>query len=367
MKKLVEMNNLNFFSKINKSDFVKIFIKVVKSGKYILSNEVLNFEKKFSKFINVKHCISVANGTDALEIALKSSGIGENDLVATSANAGMYSTTAILSVGAKPLYLDVDLKNKSVIYSDVSKAIKMKVKAIIVTHLYGLANPVIKKIASECKKKKIILIEDCAQAHGARLNNKLVGSFGDIGCFSFYPTKNLGGLGDAGAIVTNKNSIANKAFKLRQYGWSKKYIVGVCGGRNSRMDEIQASILSKLLLGLNKLNTKRRKIANFYSKMIVNKNIIVPEPQGNNFVAHLYVVRTKKRESLIRWLKKYKIDTDIHYPKPDYKQKNVKNYIKLNLANTEILTKEILSIPCNPYLKDSELKRIVKVINLWKK
>ena len=154
MQNLIPINNLKIFSKVNKYTFINILLKVIRSGKYILSNEVLNFEKKFSKFINLKYCISVANGTDALEIALKAAGIKKNDLVATSANAGMYSTTAILSSGAKPLYLDVDIKSKSVSHSDVCKAIKMNVKAIIVTHLYGLVNPDIKKIAHECKKKK---------------------------------------------------------------------------------------------------------------------------------------------------------------------------------------------------------------------
>ena len=180
--------------------------------------------------------------------------------------------------------------------------------------------------------------------------------------------QNLGALGDGGAIVSNRKSIAKKALKLRQYGWSKKYMISIPGGRNSRLDEIQASFLSNLLLNLDKLNKKRRVIANFYSRMIKNKNIIAPKQQTTNFVAHQYVIRTSKRNSLIKWLNKSNIDSVIHYPIPDHKQNILqKNYSKIVLANTEKLSRQVLSIPCHPYLKSEEVNKILKVLNSWRK
>ena len=367
MKHHIKINDFKIFLKLNKRSFVKSFSKVLQSGNYILSKEVKKFEIKFSNYLKVNYCVSLANGKDALEIALRSCGIKKNHLVITAANAGMYTTTALLSIGAKPFFVDVDLNTNSITYKEVCNAISKGAKAIVVTHLYGLANPDIEKIAQVCKKNKIFLIEDCAQAHGAKIEKNFVGSFGDVATFSFYPTKNLGALGDGGAIVTNKNSIAKTAFKLRQYGWSEKYKVSIHGGRNSRLDEIQASFLCNLLLNLDKLNEKRRKIANLYSRMIKNKNIITPNQQGNNYVAHLYAIRTKKRNSLIKWLCKSGIESAIHYPIPDHKQPILKKkYSKINLVNTTNLSREVLSIPCNPYLKDKEINKIVKALNTWK-
>ena len=367
MKYHIKNNNFTTFCRLNKKNLIKSFLKVLGSGNYILSNEVRNFEKRFSRYFNMKFCISLANGTDAIEIALRACGIKKNNLVATAANAGMYTTTAALLIGAKPIFVDVDYNTNSINFKEACKAISKGAKAIIVTHLYGLANPDIEKIAQICRKKKVFLIEDCAQAHGAKIGKNFVGSFGDAGTFSFYPTKNLGALGDGGAMITNKNSVAKMALKLRQYGWSKKYEVSIPGGRNSRLDEIQASFLSKLLLNLNKLNEKRRSIANFYSKMIQNKDIITPNQQGSNFVAHQYVIKTNRRNSLIKYLNKFNIDSAILYPIPDYKQATLKkNYSEIILNNTEKLSKEVLSIPCNPYLKSKEINKIVKVLNSWR-
>jgi dTDP-4-amino-4,6-dideoxygalactose transaminase len=367
MKRKIKINDFKVFSKLNKKKLIMSFSKVLRSGNYVLSNEVKNFEKRFSNYLKINFCVSLANGTDAIEIALRACGIKKNDPVATAANAGMYTTTAVLSIGAKPLFIDVDLNTNSICYNQACHAISKGAKAIVVTHLYGLANPDIKKIAQICKKKKIFLIEDCAQAHGAKIGNNFVGSFGDAATFSFYPTKNLGALGDGGAIVTNKNRIAKIALKLRQYGWSSKYKTSIAGGRNSRLDEIQASFLSNLLLNLDKLNKKRRVIANFYSKMIKNKNIITPKQQGTNFVAHQYVIRTNKRNSLIKWLNKSNINSVVHYPIPDHKQNILKKYYsKEILTNTEKLSREVLSIPCHPYLKHNEIKKILKVLNSWR-
>lgn len=365
--KNITLSNFNRFLKINKKILISCFSRVLKSEKFILSSEVKKFEKNFSFFLKMKYCATLANGTDALEIALKACGIKRNQLVATTANSGMYATNAMLSIGAIPFFMDVSIDTHHVTLKEVIKAISSGVKAIVVTHLYGLAIKDIKKISKLCKKNKIALIEDCAQAHGAMISKKFVGSFGDVATFSFYPTKNLGCLGDGGAAVTNNKKIFKKIIKLRQYGWNKKYEVSLDGGRNSRLDEIQASILSNLLLSLNSLNIKRRKIANFYSKMIRNRNIIHPEIEGKNFVAHQYVLRTNKRNSLIKFLSRSGIAAEIHYPIPDHKQIIFKKRnIKTKLTNTEKLSKEVVSVPCNPYLKINEIKKIVNVLNSWR-
>ena len=213
------MNDFKIFSKLNKKNLMESFSTVLRSGNYVLSKEVKKFEKKFSNYLKVNFCVSLANGTDAIEIALRACGIKKNNLVATAANAGMYATTAILSIGAKPFYVDVDLNTNSINYQEACNAISKGVKAIVVTHLYGLANPDIKKIAQICKKKKIFLIEDCAQAHGAKIEKDFVGSFGDVSILSFGIMKNISAL-YGGAIITDSseiNKFAQKRIKSFRY------------------------------------------------------------------------------------------------------------------------------------------------------
>tara|TARA_B100000886_G_scaffold257219_1_gene182359 strand:- start:1161 stop:2282 length:1122 start_codon:yes stop_codon:yes gene_type:complete len=371
MKKKILFNNLSFKIKKNKKKLIDGFSKNLKSNYFVLGPQVQKFEKKFAQYLGAKYCIGVANGSDALEIALKISGIKYGDKVATSANAGMYSTNAILSINATPVFLDVDINTKNLTYSEIIKCAKKNIKAIIVTHLYGLAIREIKKIASFCKKKRIILIEDCAQAHGAIVNNKKVGTFGNISTFSFYPTKNLGAVGDGGAIVTNNKNLAEKAYSFRQYGWNDKgklkYFVKYSGGKNSRLDEIQATILLELLPQLDEMNKMRRKVALKYNRLINHQKVIKPiEKIDKDYVNYLYVIRCKKRDQFKKYLKKFNILTEIHYPLPDYRQINLrKAYKKLYLRNTEKLCKEVLTLPCYYGMNDKLLKKISIIINKW--
>lgn len=342
--------------------------RVITSGWWILGPECKRFEQLFSTYIGVAHCISVANGTDAIELALKAMGISANDLVATAANAGMYTTTSLLTIGATPYFMDVDPDSNCVNLAEVKRAVQADAKAIVVTHLYGQATPEIAQIAEYCLANNIRLLEDCAQAHGAKLNNKQVGSFGDAATFSFYPTKNLGALGDGGAITTNSSELAEQARLLRQYGWTSKYKVELSGARNSRLDELQAAILSELLPLLDTANARRRDIAARYSQYISHPLITVPAKGGDDYVAHLYVIRSSARDELREYLRQNNIASDVHYPIPDYRQPVFKGrFAEMHLANTELLSEQILTLPCYPEMDNEQVNHVIEVINSWPK
>lgn len=362
----IPLNSLTLKIEENHSSLLKSLDKVLSSGWVILGPEVKNFEDAFAGYLNAKHCITVANGTDAIELALKSFGINKSDMVATVANAGAYTTNAILSIGAIPFFLDVDCETFNTTIKEVYRAIEAGVKVIVVTHLYGLAIQEIDEIAKLCSKHKVYLLEDCAQSHGAKVNNKFTGTFGDAAAFSFYPTKNLGALGDGGAVVTNNAEISNKVRALRQYGWTTKYRIEIPGARNSRLDEIQAAILQIFLPNLDLLNEKRRQIARKYSKEINNTKIITPKNIAENYVAHLYVIKCKQRNALKEHLKLNDIASDIHYPIPDHRQPFFGDQYKdLILKNTDELSKIILTLPCYPEMSEKEVEKVISTVNEW--
>ncbi|MEO2173164.1 MAG: DegT/DnrJ/EryC1/StrS family aminotransferase [bacterium] len=271
-----------------------------------------------------------------------------------------------MAAGAEPYFMDVDFETRCTTLAEVKRAIENEVKAVIVTHLYGLAIPEISQIAVCCAQKGVLLLEDCAQAHGAELENQKVGTFGDAACFSFYPTKNLGALGDGGAVVTNNSKLAEQIKLLRQYGWTRKYEVKLAGARNSRLDELQAAILSSFLPHLEAANARRREIAATYSEQIKHRGIRVPEKGGLNYVAHLYVVCSLKRNTLGEHLLASEIASDVHYPIPDYRQPVFDEcFADLNLENTERLAKEVLTLPCYPEMTDSQVAQVVHTVNGW--
>jgi dTDP-4-amino-4,6-dideoxygalactose transaminase len=341
--------------------------RVIASGWFVLGPEVKQFEASFAKYLGTGHCVSLANGTDAIELALRAMGVGDGDRVATVANAGMYTTTAILAIGAKPFFLDVDLETSNVTLAEVARAITAGVKAVVVTHLYGLAISEIQEIAQLCAQKGIPLLEDCAQAHGARINGQCVGTFGNVGSFSFYPTKNLGALGDGGAVVTNSAEIAEKLSRLRQYGWTAKYQVEVAGGRNSRLDEMQAAILLGFLPQLDIANARRREIAGRYSAKIRHSDVWVSKQGSTDYVAHLYIVRSTHRDALRAHLRTLDIASDVHYPVPDYRQPVFgERFAQVRLANTERLVSEILTLPCYPEMTDAEVNQVIAAVNGWR-
>lgn len=358
--------NVVFFDakKVNENyDFSSVANKVLDSWWYILGEQVINFEKEYARYLNAKHCISVANGTEALEIALRVVGIQVGDIVVAVANAGFYSSTAIYAVGAKPYYVDINPDSLTMSSDAFLQAINKCPKAVIVTHLYGQLAPEIENIVAIAKENGISVIEDCAQAHGASRGGRKAGTFGNIACYSFYPTKNLGALGDGGAISTNDDQFAMKARQLRQYGWSAKYRVACQGGRNSRLDEIQAAFLRLKLPSLDATNEERRKIALKYNSAFADLPLTVPAGIDESYVAHLYVVRTSQRDKLVAFLRASGVSCDIHYPIADHQQEAFKPLFDIvKLKETEVACNTILSLPCYPGLSDEDIKIVIRTV-----
>jgi aminotransferase EvaB len=345
----------------DKDELLQIINTVVESGNFIQGEQVDLFENNFARYTGAKYVTCVANATDGLEIALKGLGIKPGDKVLTVANAGFYSTAAIINIGAIPTYVDTDERTFNISLEKLKTISLSAVKCIIVTHLYGLGIIEIQEIANYCLKLNIPLIEDCSQAHGSKVNNIHVGTFGDAGIFSFYPTKNLGALGDAGCIITNDLERNNRFRKLRNYGWSEKYSVHLTGGRNSRTDEFQAAILSFYLTKLDKNIKARRNIAGIYKNSITNPKIKFQE-SDNSHSYHLFVITTRNRNKLINLLRDNGVESVIHFPVPDHMQvANMKN--TFSLPNTEDLADTILSIPCYPELHPEEALLISNIIN----
>lgn len=339
---------------------------VVDSGWYILGGEVRQFEEEFSAYLGVRQTVTVANGTDALELALRALDIRPGQQVLTVANAGMYASTAIRKVGAIPRYVDVDESSMNLDLSRLDAAYGPGTSAVILTHLYGRMADVT-ELARWCDQRRIPLVEDCAQAHGAHLAGRRAGSFGRLACFSFYPTKNLGALGDGGAITTSDEALAARLRVLRQYGWQGKYDVQVAGGSNSRLDEIQAAVLRARLPLLDEHNARRLRIARMYSEGVKHPHIAVPSADEGSYVGHLYVIRTGARDSLRQHLSAQGVATDIHYPIPDHRQAAYAAGSTASLPVTERLANEVLTLPCFPELTDEEVRYVIAACNAWKR
>ena len=363
---IIAINDLGRHTQPLQTKLNETIARVIASGWFVLGPEVAAFEQEFARYCGMSHCVSMANGTDALELALRSLDIGVGKTVLTVANAGMYSSVAILAAGATPLYVDVSPDTLLLNVAEITRLLEQQqVDAIIVTHLYGLLAD-IEPIMRFAKLRGIPVIEDCAQAHGAERQGKKAGAFGDIACFSFYPTKNLGALGDGGAIITARKDLAERIQQLRQYGWGKKYHAALSGGRNSRLDEMQAAILRVKLPLLDQWNARRRDIAARYSQGITNPKIILQKNHGVDYVAHLYVIRTAQRDRLKQYLAEAGITSDVHYPVPDYAQTAYRYlFPDQHLAVTERVCGEVLTLPCFPELTDEEIDVIITRINSW--
>jgi aminotransferase EvaB len=364
MNQPVPLNDLVRQNEIIRDDLVAAARAVIESGWYILGKQGARFETAFAEYCGVSHAIGVASGTDAIELALRAAGIGRSDGVATVANAGFYTSTAIHTIGARPCYVDVGQTHTMSVDSLRLMLTRETIRAVVVTHLYGrLAE--IEEIVALCKPSGIPVIEDCAQAHGASRGGSKAGSFGSIGCFSFYPTKNLGALGDGGAITTNDAAIAARLRELRQYGWSGKYQVSRPGGGNSRLDEMQAALLLAKLPHLDQWNEERRRIARRYCEAISNPRVECPADFGSASIAHLFVVQCDDRDGLRQHLQARSIGSDIHYPIPDHRQPAYAAPQAGDLGVTERLATRILTLPCFNGMKEEEIGRVIEAVNAW--
>lgn len=343
-------------------DLNSAFNRVIDSGNFILGSEVSLFESAFSSYCETEHCVGVANGMEALTLVLRAWGIGEGDEVIVPANTFIATWLAVSNIGAIPIGVEPCPKTFNLDVARIEGAITSRTKAIIPVHLYG--QPVdMDPIMAIADFYKLKVLEDAAQAHGAKYRNKKVGSLGHAAAFSFYPGKNLGALGDGGAITTSDASLASKLKSLRNYGSNIKYSHEI-KGVNSRLDELQAAFLCLKLSSLDSDNFRRRQIAKKYQEAIINAGLnLLPSPEWAQSAWHLFVMRSPKREQLIAKLKKSGIETMIHYPTPPHMQSAYKD---LNLCGkfpiSEALSREVISLPIGPHLNDEQVNYVANAI-----
>lgn len=340
-------------------------LEVLRSGWYVLGNEVKSFEQEFANYIGVKHCVGLASGLDALWIAFRILGIGAGDEVIVQGNTYIASVMGITINGATPVFVEPD-EYFNIDASKIEEKITDRTKAILVVHLYGQASNMT-LVQELCKKYNLKLVEDCAQAHGAKFNGQQVGTFGDIGCFSFYPSKNLGAFGDAGAITTNDDKIAEDVRVFRNYGSEKRYYNKVVGA-NSRLDEIQAGFLRVRLQHLDELAEEKKQICERYLAELKNDKIELPKiREGATHIWHQFVIKSDYRDELMKYLDKNGIGTIIHYPIPPHLSETYQclGMKEGSLPITEKYAKSVLSIPLYNGMTDKEQDYIIEKINAF--
>lgn len=349
------------------AEFQNGFQQFLDSGYYVLGNQVKLFEGNFARFCEARHCIGVGNGLDALRLILegyKTLGrLKENDEILVASNTYIATILAIKQAGLKPVLVEANINTYNFDFNSLKNSISEKTKAIMPVHLYGQLSPM-KEILKISKENNFLVIEDAAQAHGAKTQaGKRAGNLGDAAGFSFYPTKNLGALGDGGAVTTNNDALAEVIKKLRNYGTSSKYVNELLGF-NSRLDELQAAFLNVKLPTLDSDNERRRAIAKRYISEIKNEKIILPEYNGSeNHVFHLFVVRVENRNEFIDYLDRNGIGHLIHYPIPPHQQQALSDLSHLSFSNTEKIHNKVLSIPMSPVMTKEEVDEVISILN----
>lgn len=335
---------------------------ILDKGWYLQGEENENFTKNFANFCGTKFALGVANGLDALNLIIKAYGFGNGDEIIVPANTYIATILAISENGCIPILVEPDIKTYNINPDSIEEKITTKTKAIMVVHLYGQAVQM-EKIWKIAKKYNLKIIEDSAQAHGAIYQENRTGNLGDASGFSFYPGKNLGCIGDGGAVTTNDEELFNKIKAIANYGSDRKYH-HIYKGVNSRLDEIQAAVLDVKLNHLDSDNNKRRKISKYYRENIKNSKIILPETYDEkSHVWHIFAVRTQNRDEFQKYLTEKGIQTIIHYPTPPHKQGAYKEWNNLSFPITEEIHNTILSLPISPVMTDSEIEKVVEVVN----
>ena len=360
---MIKATDFSFVTKRINKELKEATNRVIDSNWYILGKEVENFEREFANYLGVKYCIGVGNGLEALHIILRAYSIGEGDEVIIPSNTYIATALAVSYAGATPIMVEPDEQTYNINPDLIEEKITKKTKAIMPVHLYGQACDM-DPINEVAKKYNLKVIEDAAQAHGATYKGRKCGALGDASGFSFYPTKNLGALGDAGAITTNDKELTEKVRALRNYG-SEKHYYNKYMGFNSRLDEMQASILRVKLRHLEEFNKERKMIAQLYLNGLQDTNLILPYvPEWAEPVWHQFVIRSKKRDELQEYLKLKGIGTLIHYPLPIHLQEAYKHlgYKKGDFPIAEKIAKEVLSLPIWVGLSEEFIKCIVNMI-----
>jgi dTDP-4-amino-4,6-dideoxygalactose transaminase len=342
------------------------------AGQYILGAEVAAFETEFAAEMGVVHAVGVASGTDALVLALRALGIGAGDAVITVSHTAVATVAAIELAGATPLLVDIEPTSFTIdvnkLADTLSRHSSQRLKAIVPVHLYGHAAEMAAVLAI-ARHHDLRVVEDCAQAHGAAVDGKMVGTFGDIAAFSFYPTKNLGAIGDGGAVVSNDVQLIDQVRELRQYGWRRRYI-SERPGMNSRLDELQAAILRVKLRHLRRDNARRRVLADIYARRLIGSSVEPPSiRRGVEHVFHQYVVRSVQRDALGEFLKARGVPTAVHYPQPVHLQPAYLGRVAVGaggLVESERASREVLSLPMHAYLTNEAVHLAAQQIHDWK-
>lgn len=368
MKKITSMNptnieyeNLFRTNKLFFKEFRESFDRVLNSGWFILGQEVEAFEKEFADYNEADYCIGVASGLDALTLSILALDIEKGSEIIVPSNTYIATILSILHAGCKPVLAEPDLETYNIDPENIEKALTKKTRAIMVVHLYGKVcnmDPVI----DICRKNKLFLLEDCAQAHGAEYKGKKAGSFGDMAGFSFYPTKNLGALGDGGAVLTNNPDYKMKLSMLRNYGSNKKYHNEYIG-LNSRLDEIQAAFLRIKLRSLDRITSHKRKLASIYLNELKEDYILPVADDNYKDVYHIFNIRHPKRDKLMDYLLKRGIKSEIHYPVPPHRQKALSFLSDLSFPVSEEIHRTTLSLPISYYHSENDIYRVVEVLN----
>ena len=349
-----------------KTEIDEAVARVLSSGWYILGNELRAFEAEFAAWLGISSVIGCGNGTDAIALALRGLGIGSGSAVVTVSHTAVATVAAIEMAGATPVLVDIDPVHYTMDPDALRRVLEQppaglpRIRAVVVVHLYGQTAD-LERIVPLCREHGAVLIEDCAQAHGARLNGNLVGTFGDAATFSFYPTKNLGALGDGGAVAVGDPEVARRIAALRQYGWHRHYISDEVG-MNSRLDEVQAAILRVKLAYLDRQNARRGQIAAAYTATLGDGPLRPPQKRADaEHVYHLYVTRSHDRDRAQAALKENGIGTGIHYPAPVHLQPAYAGRVALGpggCPETEVAAREILSLPLYPELTAAEVETV---------
>lgn len=363
---MIKFLDLKKITQKNIEEIKEAVNRVIESGQYLSGNEVKEFEGNFAAYCGTEHCIGVANGLDALSLILRGytemGSINEGDEIIVPANTYIASILAISRNGLIPVLVEPDINTYNICPGTIEAAITRKTKAVMIVHLYGQC-AYNEQIQNICNHHNLKIIEDNAQSQGALYKGKKTGSLGNAAGTSFYPGKNLGALGDAGAVTTNDGELAKVIRALANYGSKAKYIHEYVG-LNSRLDEMQAAVLSVKLKYLDEDNQKRRTIAGKYLKQITNPKIILPKLNDEqSHVWHLFVIRTDKREKLQRYLLGQRVETLIHYPIAPHKQRAYKNWANLSLPVTEKIHNEVLSLPISPVMTEENVNRVTRIIN----
>ena len=359
---MIEYENLGKLNAPFFDAYEQSFSDTLRGGWYVLGQNVQNFEFQFASYTGAKHCVGLASGLDALILGLRAFDFDPGSEVIVPSNTYIATILAIMQVGLTPVLVEPDIHTYNINTSKIEEKITSKTKAIMVVHLYGKSCEM-DRVQAICKQYELRLLEDCAQAHGATFKGQQVGTFGDFGCFSFYPTKNLGAIGDAGAITTNDEELSNTVKMLRNYGSKVKYVNEVVG-YNSRLDEIQAGFLSVKLQKLDDINNHKIKLAKLYQQGINNSFVKPIIQDGYKDVFHIYCIRHPKRDELKSYLLENEIRTEIHYPIPPHKQGALAGLFEnQEFAIASEIHATTLSLPISYFHTEQDVLRIIEVIN----